>query len=511
MRRPTIRHARCRAPRLTTAGLLVLAACGAARAQDASGQGLTVVPTFGLTETLTNNFNLSSTNRQSESITQISPGVQISKRSGRVSGSLNYSLNQLLYARNPKSDNLQNTLAATLAAELIQNHAFFNANASITQQSISAFGAPANNSGLANGNRSEVSTLGVSPSVRGRLGRLAEWNAALSWTGSHSRGSGLGNATARGANVGLSGGSGLVGWGLAASRQVSSFRAGRTTTDDQGTATLSVTPIPTLRLSANAGREAQDVLTGQRQWQNTHGWAVGWHPTDRTDIEWREGRAYYGVSRNFSFSHRMARSVWSYTDTRGVVGAPNPNAAPQQLLTLYDLLLSICQRTSSNPANCDAPVRAQLQQQGLSGDLAVGGGFLVSGLTLQRSQIGSVAVSGLLTTITFSIFRTATQPLGAGSAGGDLATVTLLRQQGASLGLSQRLTATSTLTATYLLQRTLDAGAQPGNRQRLALLGWTEALGPRTNAGLTLRHTVFDSATNPYQESAVIGTFSMRF
>ncbi|MDE2565371.1 MAG: TIGR03016 family PEP-CTERM system-associated outer membrane protein, partial [Burkholderiales bacterium] len=497
--------------RAAALGLLALAACAGARAQDATGQGLTIVPTFGLSETLTDNSNLSASNRQSESITQISPGVQISKRAGRVSGSLNYSANQLLYARKPKNDTLQNALNASLAAELVENHAFLNANASISQQSISAFGAPANNSGLVNGNRSEVSTLGVSPSVRGRLGRLAEWNAALNWTGTHSRGSALGNATARGGNVGLNGGSGLVGWGLAASRQVSSFQAGRTTTDDQGTATLSVTPIPSLRLSVNEGREAQDVLTGRRQWQNTHGWAVAWHPTDRTDIELREGRAYYGNSRNFSFSHRMARSVWSYTDTRGVVGAPNPNAAPQQLLTLYDLLFSICQRTSANPANCDGPVRAQLQQQGLSPNLVVGSGFLASGLTVQRSQIGSVAVSGLLTTVTFSVFRTATQPLGPGTTGGDLATVSLLRQQGASLGLSQRLTATSNLTATYLLQRTLDAGAQPGNRQRLALLGWNESLGPRTNVGLTLRHTVFDSATNPYQESAVIGTFFMRF
>ncbi len=59
--------------------------------------------------------------------------------------------------------------------------------------------------------------------------------------------------------------------------------------------------------------------------------------------------------------------------------------------------------------------------------------------------------------------------------------------------------------------RTLDAGPQPGNEQRLLTVTWVGNLGPRTDVSLGARHTQFESITSPYHESAIIGTFSYRF
>ena len=52
---------------------------------------------------------------------------------------------------------------------------------------------------------------------------------------------------------------------------------------------------------------------------------------------------------------------------------------------------------------------------------------------------------------------------------------------------------------------------QPSNDLKSAALTWTEKLGRRTNASLSTRYSVFNSATDPYREAAVTATLVMRF
>ena len=42
-------------------------------------------------------------------------------------------------------------------------------------------------------------------------------------------------------------------------------------------------------------------------------------------------------------------------------------------------------------------------------------------------------------------------------------------------------------------------------------LNWTDRLGPRTTVSVSARYSVFNSATDPYRESAVTASLSMRF
>src|SRR5688500_4678120 len=60
--------------------------------------GTTVVPTLSVSQTFTDNRRLSATDPQADSITQISPGVVISSRTGRLQGSLSYAANAVIYA-----------------------------------------------------------------------------------------------------------------------------------------------------------------------------------------------------------------------------------------------------------------------------------------------------------------------------------------------------------------------------------------------------------------------------
>ena len=58
----------------------------------------TIVPRVSLTETLTDNINLSSTDKQSGLISQLSPGVRIDARTARLKMYFDYALNGIVYS-----------------------------------------------------------------------------------------------------------------------------------------------------------------------------------------------------------------------------------------------------------------------------------------------------------------------------------------------------------------------------------------------------------------------------
>jgi len=474
--------------------------------QQAAGASVSVVPSLSVQQTFTDNVALSTDNRRSESITQISPGISIAGRSGRVQGSLDYSLNALFYARESDRNTLQNALNGVVRAELIDNHAFIDARATISQQTISAFGTQSGNSGLINDNRSEVATLSVSPSLRGNLGGVVDVAATAGWSASHSDSTDAGDTTSLSALLSLGGRQGLFGWGLNATRQVSGYASEQDVTQDSVIASLSFSPDTELRLTLRGGREATDVQGGTRQSSDTWGWGVDWIPTERTQLSLQSDRRYFGSSHTFTARHRMARSIWSYSDTRGVSGEPGL-AGADVLRAQFNQLYTNCVSSLRDPALCN-----QLVRQILGLDPTVSLGFLNSARSLQRGQNLSVALSGLRTTVTLSAFRAATSRLdGVVYGEGDLSQVDQVRQLGYSVAVSYRLTPVSSLAFVGARQKTLDAGSQPGNDQRSATLSWSSSLGPRMTTSLALRHTLFESDSNPYNESAIIGSLSLRF
>lgn len=481
------------------------------QAQDAASHGTTVTPSFSAQETLTNNVNLSATDPRWDAITQVSPGISLSSRSGRVRGSLAYTANALAYARDSSRNTIQNALTATGNAEVIENHAFVDANATISQQAISAFGPQSTGTGLLNSNSTEVYTASVSPSLRGHLGSAVDAQARVTWSATHAASAGTGNSTGMSAMAGLSGGRSRVGWSLTATRQVSGFTGGRKTTDDNIFAGLSLQVDPSLQLSARAGHQTNDILTYSRQHYRTYGWGANWRPGPRTTLALQSDHQYFGNSHSLSFQHRMKRSIWTYSDSRGVSGNP-AQAAVSQPVSLYELLFAEFASIQPDPVLRDQLVRAYLQANGLDPNPPSQGGFLSSALAVQRRQNLSVALTGLRDTVTLSAFRTQTSQLaGVTYTTGDLAQGEPVRQLGYSIGLAHRLTPDSSLNLSASKLKTLSAGTLPGSDQRTALLTWAGTLSRRTTGTLSLRRTLFGSANNPYNESALIGTISLRF
>jgi uncharacterized protein (PEP-CTERM system associated) len=505
------RPARC-AVGLAVVGALV----PAADAQEAAGRSLRIVPYFTIEEEYTTNVGLSSTNPQSELITTLSPGISLNSNSGRLRGSLDYALSALIHVRDSSRNTLQNSLDANVSAELVEQRMFLDATAGISQQTISAYGTQSSGTGLVNDNTTEVYSLSISPSFRSRLGGFADFTANLTWSAQAASSTDLGDNASLSASVGLSGGQGRFGWGLDAIASKSDYDNGRSDTNDYLFGTLRFAPTSDLQLSVRAGNEGRDTPGGRRVSTDFWGYGVNWQPSPRTSLALQSDERYFGRSHNFSFQHRMARSIVSYTDSRGLndgSGVGDPLYGGQsQPLSNYDLFFAQFASIEPDPVKRDQFVRAFLQAAGIDPNAAVNGGFLTSGQTVERRQDLSLALTGQRYTVTLSAFATDTEPAATVDIDtGALADVGRIRQQGYSLGLSHRLTPTSSIGLTGSLLRTLDEPSRLGNEERLLELNWSAQIGYRTFASAGMRRTVFDSPTVPYNESAIYGSIRWQF
>ena len=482
---------------------MLAVASTAANAQDQTGsRGVVITPGLSISETITNNRNLSSTDRQSDAITQISPSIRISSQTARLQGTLDYALNAHAYARDSSRNTVQNALSASLAAELIERHASVNALASISRQSISAFGVQSSTNSAFNPNRAEVRTYSVSPVLRGNVGGAIDLEARASYGRSTGDSDRAPDSTFTSASVSATGQVGRVGWGLNAGKSAADYHAGRRTTQDNAGGSLNWSPLPDFRLSARAGRESNDVLSVQSRTTSSYGAGVEWQPSERTQLSARADRRYFGNGHNLSFSTRMRGSVWRFADSRDV-NSNDGGASGTNAVTAYNNLFAQLASLVPDPLQRDQLVRSLLASQG---------GFLTNAVTLQRRQDASFALQGLRTSFTASLFRSDTRRLdNLSTALDDLALVDRIRQHGYGVNASYRLPQGSTVNLGYNRTSTADSGAQRGNDQRNFSLSMSTQIALRTSLSLSLRHVVFESVVQPYNESGATATLSFQF
>jgi hypothetical protein len=506
-----------------------------ATAPSPPGSGtLRITPILSIEQTFTDNVNLSSTDARSDSITRISPGISFDSRSGRVVGLASYSADVLLYARETDKSTVQNSLSANLSADMFDDHARLDVRASVSQRSVSAFGVRTGSSNLVNDNSTEVATLSISPSFRSRFGANGNASARLTWAGTNAASSDEGDLQTLSADVSAASRYEWVDWSFNASRIVDDFGGDDDTTRDDVLATLGAWPHQALRMSLRTGWMSDDIVDAGLQSGSFWGVGVDWtphdtfrlgysiddtyfgtsqsvdvglFPADRTNITLTGTEEVFGNTYSFRFSHRMARSTWTYTDTQGLSGGNllDPNA--QQLVENYRRAYNECLRSIRDAALCD-----QLARLSVGLDPTSNAGFLNSQSSVDRTQAASVSFAAVRSTLTFGAnYRESRRIAGVSYAVGDLSQTDRVRETGWSVGLSHRLTPLSSLSLRTSQQKTLDSGPLIGNELRESAVVYSATLGARTTGVVELRHTEFDSPTNPYNETALVGSVSFRF
>ncbi len=499
--------------------MLALLALSAAQAQTEGGatsSGTTVRPHVGIMETWTDNLKLSDHDKDAALVTTLSPGISIVRNSGALRGSLDYTLNGIAYLKSDQPSLLQNSLQANGQAELIERRLFVDMNASIGQQSASAFGlqstptlgSQGSVSALANANRHEVATLTLSPLLHGVVSNLASMDLRGNFTRTEVRGTSLGDSRGTGGSARFSGlGSGPVNWWALVNTQRTAPVGARANRLSSAVAGLNFLPDPDLTLGVDAGRERNDFLTNTGQTGVTGGVTAQWTPTPRTRVNGDWHHHAYGNSHSFSFEHRMAHSVWQLSDSRTVtVGS----VAAGGVRSNYDQFFLLFASVEPDPVKRDQLVRAYLQAQGLSPDAPASSGFLSSGPSQMHNQLLGFTLQGVRSTLSAQASRIITTRLGSGLNLGDLANTSRIEQRSYSLTASHQLTPTSGVSVTAAQQQTLGDASTRAAQLRSLTANWNGKLGPRFGVQFGARHARFEGVTT-YAENAVYANLTQQF
>lgn len=489
-----------------TATLAALVVSSGAWGQGASS----FVPTLGVTLTATDNRQPGSGGRGSELITQISPGFSLNSRRGPIQGSLTYALNGQMYASDSSRNSVFHALSGVGRLAVLDGRAGVDATASAGRQIVSPFGVQTADPNLNRGNQAQVVSYSLAPYLNGRLlGEVdyrlrAGFNESRSDAGSTADTRSLTLATGIGGRLG-----GQVGWGLDYQRSV--FESSRTARSHTSrlVGSLSHQPDVTLQWTARAGAEIDDVRTGRSEQTATWGLGIAWAPGPRTSLRANYDRRFFGNGYLLTFSHRMASTIWTASSTRDY---QTGGVAGRALVSAYDLFFAQFASIEPDPIRRDALVRAFLAANGLdAGSQVVTSGYLSSSPRVQRSHNLTAAYQGLRSTATVSLVHSDSTTLSNASGGGGATPTNDAAQTGLALGLSHRLDPVSSLSLTASQQHTKARGTFGGSDLQSLVLTWSTRLGPQTSGSLSLRHSRFDNDTNPYNESAVIGSLRMQF
>lgn len=492
--------------RLGAVGLALLAGWPPAHAQRVD-----ITPTLAVTETINERHRTApESDRRVEATTVISPGISITSLGGPLRGSLRYSANAALYANESSRNRLTHSLASQGQYSILDGRAGIDASASASQQIISAFGTQSADSTLDGENQAQAFSYSISPYLTGRLLGNVNYQTRVAYDETRTASGVAGTSSALSATVGLSGRIASLGWGLNASRQIVESRDRPRTHFGRVVGSLDYLVDPTLVVTLRAGTDVQDVRTGQSQTSTSWGAGVNWRPGPRTSLALDYDRRYFGSSHALVFSHRMARTVWTASDTRSVQIGGNRSRAE---ISTYDLFYAQFASVEPDPVRRDALVRAFLDANGLDAEsTVVVGGFLTSAPAVQRRQQFAMSYQGLRTSFTVKAFTGRSSRLAAVvTAEDDFATTDRVRQRGIAVSVSHRLTAMSSFVVTGSQQHTSSEGTLSGNDLLSLAATWTARLGQDLNVSLGVRLSQFDNDRSAYNESAVYGSVRMRF
>lgn len=505
------------APVLTGLVLALTAALGwTPLACAQSGTGFRLMPTVSVTETLSNNVDLSATNPRSDAITQVTLGASIGSRSGLLRGFLNYSGTGNFYARDAGRNSISNVLNASFDTELIDRRAFVGVSASIGQTAASAFGAQPGLSGLPSPNVTEFRTLSITPRFTGPLGPAVKYSAGLGYTISNASGTRAGDSSSSTASVHLGPSSpGVIGWDIAFTATQSDFATGRRSVGKHLTGTLN-RKIDALDLlvKVSAGAEATNLASVEQvqyPTYRTYGIGLTWAPSPRTKLVAQLDERFFGRAHAFRFEHRTALTTWTLSDNRSLNLSGNGISTGGRGAT-FDLYYTQFAAIEPDPVKRTDLVNSYLKANGLAATGGADTGFLRSGETVVRGQNVSVAYRGLRGAAVLAVSRSVSMLIQGGALpGGDFINTASIVSDNVSLNLSHRLTPTSSANLTLSHQQSQgDQPAQYG-KQRELRLQYVAGLTDRSSVTAGTRRALYQTYQTPYNESAVFATYGYRF
>jgi uncharacterized protein (PEP-CTERM system associated) len=491
-------------------------AAAAALAQTPGG--LRITPVFDATVNVVNT-SLDQTqgqtlNRNGDVVTDLRPGVQLTGRLGRSRMSLYYALDIRRHSRplpgQAQADELKNALNASLSSQLIERWLSVDASAAVSQQTISAYGQQSLDGSTFNTNRSEVAQLSVRPYSRGSIADFATYDLTFSADAIHVKRAATPGSQGTGISLALSSANtgSLLGWGAQLTQQHSNFSGGQATDSTRATASLKIKPDVDVQAAVRVGQEATKISGVYDATYTNYGGEIRWTPSSRTSASISADQRYFGRAYQAALDHRMQRTSLRFSSSRDVSSSAGSTGVGQPV-TLYQLFYSQFASLQPDPVLREQMVRDFLASIGQDPNAVVSGGFVNAGVTLQRRDDVAFSYAAQRATFALQAYRSSVSRLDTPGA------VTVgsapVHQYGLSSSAIYRLTPERTGTLSYSRLATQSTPTLGGNRLNSLTLNLSERLGHLTTVGITARYSVFDGPINPYHETSLGGTLSLRF
>lgn len=468
------------------------------------------VPRITVGETFTDNVDPGSGIKRADAITEITPGFRLLSDTARLHAYADFQAAQYLYARGSYHQQPQLSLNTFGTFEAIEKRFYIDFSGNISQQSISAFGPQVASNAIIDNNRTELSTYRLSPYLRGRVGRVADYELRYASSWSHSNSAFSSNVAVQDLSARLTSSDtkARIGWTLEASQQDTSYSMGTRTDSERYRGLISYQFAPDFKISGSEGQESNNYFASGRQTQTTSGYGLDWTPTERTVISLFREKRFFGEGHNYTISHRTPLLALKYTDTKDVSVLPNQGATVG-MGSIYDLYYSQLTSAFPDPVQRAQAVNSLLAQTGISPSAQVISGFLVSSASLLERQSLSVVLNGRRNTATLTLLRSVQSILGSAVGSTDFALASSVTQKGVSASWALRTTPLSSLTTTAALQESNGSGLT--SRQKTLNMTYTTRIKAQTNLSAGFRTGTYTSNTISYRENAVLATLTARF
>ncbi|MCG3188172.1 MAG: hypothetical protein LKCHEGNO_00065 [Burkholderiaceae bacterium] len=443
----------------------------------------------------------------------------------RLRGYFDYTLAAVHFGRSSESDEILNALESELTAEVIEQHGFVEAAASVGQQLRSAFGAATLSQGVsnetttlsptaANPNRIESATYRVAPYLRARLGESGQFEARAEQSETRFRGLDGNDFSTQRARLLADGGvrPRALRWRTQFDAAIYDFDSGRRTHEAMLRGDLGWAFDEEKVVSLIAGREGNNFQTAQRRYGTIYGASLDWRPSERTQFYAEGLHRFFGMGHTVTFSHRESRMAITVSDSRTVVAPDRLSAGG--LAPAYDVLFLQFAGAEPDPVRRRALVQDTLLRNGIDPTEQIVSDFLTNGAMIVSRQTVALSWTHARDLVTLGLERVENRradTLVQLPSTDSFAATDRVDQTGGILTWAHRLTPTATLTLAGTVQRTTgELSSQATTLHSVSIL-WSSRLSETTTLALSGRHDRFASDSSPYRVNTVTASIRTQF
>lgn len=493
--------------------LPVVLACAAT---PLHAENWTIVPSIAVSETLTDNvFLSSSSNKQGDLVTGITPSISVNGQGARANLRLDYGYTEQLYLREKSQRNHQNALNAVGTLEAIEDFFFIDATGRISQQYLSAFGAVSPSNANVDRNRTETSSYSLSPYLRGKLLGWADYRLRYQATTTSSQSNLAPGLNSYQWSGGLNGSTrwNHITWALDASSLKNDYEFGRDYDATRYDVTVAYRFNPQFQVSLLGGRESNDYVSLDQQTNFTRGVGFDWTPSTRTRLNAIVRNRFFGTGWDINFSHRRPRSMLTFRSSKDVSLQPQGVGNTGQGNN-YDAFYAIIAATNPTftPAQIGAQTAQLLVDRGIPADSTVVNGYLNDRPQVQNLQQLTAALMGSRNTVTFTATRSEQQGLSViNGLTDDYSTRDRILQVGYGIIWAHQLSGLSSLSLSFNQQRSSSfITSSPETTTTGGYLLLSTRITPKTSANIGARRVISSGVTS-YSENALTGALSHSF